>query len=378
MATKSKHLLGETEISRTVFSAGDSTPMWHLKSKATMARSAMPGERLSPTSKAILIHDIRAEEESPGRARRLETLRQYGITSYCQLVEYRLDSAGGPSNRWLRLRSMPAHIRRMVLEPLAPDTDIIIAGFGAPHLLLLAVILSALRPQRIIFDSCDSWLLQSYYRFRQAGVRLTFPPLAGCLLQVLLVRPNSQVMYISERDRRADTWIRRVRGEVLQPVLPDSLSTLEPCRLPLKRLVIAADLSSFHNQSGFRMIMETLDRINSGPKPLSADVFIYGPNPPKQLLPPGVSFQGWADNIRSIYEGNTGVLITNTSGSGIANKLIEAVQARRPAIAPVNSQSPCRVEASEDIYQFRSSDELELLLRRLTGEPELESSERPN
>jgi hypothetical protein len=64
----------------------------------------------------------------------------------------------------------------------------------------------------------------------------------------------------------------------------------------------------------------------------------------------GTTVRGWAPSISDVYRGDTAVFVTNRLESGVPNKLVEAVAARRPVL--IHSSLHTLVEPHEWIVQW--------------------------
>lgn len=189
-------------------------------------------------------------------------------------------------------------------------------------MLLMAMIVA--RWRRTSLDSCDSWLLQLQHR-KAVGAR-TLPIRLGLMLMRL---PNRLLenSYISRRDAQVDLF-----GSVPAIVIPQSapkiLSSLPPMSGAPDRIVIAADFESFHNLEGARNVFASMDIFTERHPKIRVQLF--GRIPAGFEIPSGIEVRGWVDDIADVYAGNTAVVITNRAGSGVPNKVVEAMAARRP------------------------------------------------
>lgn len=273
----------------------------------------------------IVMAEAPLDKQSPGKRLRTESLVAHVATLGFQV---HLSSMNGGYAKTIERLAHSTSIAPQIQEVrrLSPAA-VLVAGLGAPHMLANACRLS--QYARVIFDTCDSWNLQLEARRSEKGVS-TVPSLAGRWLQ----RQATDVAlftYISARDITHDLpLLDSARARVIPQKMNDSLARLPQVRFPLTRLVIAADLTSFHNQAFFREHSQALsDAVASGALP---SIEVYG-RAEEPDLPPGFVHRGWADSLASIYGGNTGVIVTNMVGSGVPNKLLEAVSASRPVLA---------------------------------------------
>lgn len=223
-----------------------------------------------------------------------------------------------------RLRSARAVRSRFADVPV--EIPCVVVGLGTPTMLVAARRLYG-TGRRVVFDECDSVLHQLAHRLRTLDPRLISIVLWQLALRLTL-RPGIGVTYISQRDEMADRSIalgRRVF--VVPPTAPDALRRLPPVRYPLDRIVVPVELASHHTRLGFRMLTDAI-RTRTPPVP----VHLYGPTPPAEPLPAGATYQGYAARLEDVYDGDTAVVILNTSGSGVPNKLVEAAAAGRPVL----------------------------------------------
>lgn len=230
------------------------------------------------------------------------------------------------------------------LEQIAP-TAILVLGLGAPHMLALANRLA--RNYITIFDTCDSWVLQLRARRASSSVK-ALPSRLGQFLQ-RRSRHIRTFSYITARDAQADAELTpRGRLAVIpQQINNPQLRALPAVNSPLTRLVIAADLRSFHNHQFFTEHATKLSRlVREGRIPA---IEVYG-NPGNFELPQGFVHRGWASTLHTVYEGDTGVIVTNSPGSGVPNKLLEAIESGRPAV--VDEQLSYAVGPSVSLLHF--------------------------
>lgn len=274
----------------------------------------------------MLVVEAPPDALPPGVARRVDHLRQWAAESSvpCDLLPL-LAAADLRRGQAHRVRRVLAAAPRVLGRTSAADA-VVVVGLGAPHLLWLARRLAgAHRP--VVYDACDSWWLQVGTRRRAGSARLVLPAVVGALVQGASRRPPAA--YISERDRDADRSLNRGRPVVVVgPRAPAALAALEPVVGHLERLVVAADLGSFHNREGFALLLAALARCRS-PRPLPVD--LYGPVAP-DVRSPRIRYRGWAADPVQVYRGRSGVVVLNTGGSGTPNKLVDALAAARPAL----------------------------------------------
>lgn len=274
----------------------------------------------------VLISELPIEQLDAGKRLRAKSLAaHYSECGYKVLCRPMLTTRA--ASKVSRLAA-GAHMRLMEEELSKVGPEIIVfAGLGASHLLPLANHLA--HRYVVSFDSCDSWVLQR--AARQEGHVSSVSSLAGVLL-VKVMRSISEYTYISKRDQLADARLlpSAVASRVIQNAVEPSLSELPDVHYPLSRIVLPVDLSSFHNGQFLESVAATVSSmVNDRVIP---EVEITGKLPPGTRLPGGFVDRGWIPELREIYSGDTLVLISNSKGSGVPNKLIEAISARRPVI----------------------------------------------
>ncbi|MET4134186.1 glycosyltransferase family 4 protein [Pseudarthrobacter sp. PvP090] len=247
---------------------------------------------------------------------------------------------------------------------LPREAVVLVLGLGAVHMLFLAVYLrfaSGLR-RRVAYDTCDSWLLQVKARLRTGGLPLALPAVAGLVLQTLLGR-SLFVSYISVRDQQADRWVNFHRSAfVVSPVAPRELQDAESLGAVIgriKRVSVSADYEAFHNHEGMKFLRDAWESPNLERGDL--ELHLYGKGEPIRIA--DSIFVGWADDISEIYQGNTAVYIPNMHGSGVPNKLIDAISARRPVI--VHRSVSGGFENNSLVFVFDNEAQLLANLRRL-------------
>lgn len=286
-------------------------------------------------SRALVVSEFRPEHSNPGVRLRHAHVRAWLTEQGIDVTEaYLWDTNGAPRlQRGLGARRGAGLLRGVS----STDTAVIVLGLCAPHMLGLASRYA--RHHAVVFDACDSWIGQVSSRARQFRVGLVAPALVGAVRQPASSR-RLAISYISERDRVRDQVLNRGRAAfVIPPAAPRGLAALGPVRFPLERVVMAADLGSFHNKLGFSWFLRSALQLADE---LPVRFEVYGPVPPREPLPPNMRYFGWVDSIRSIYEGDTGVVVPNLAGSGVPNKLLEAAASGRPAVVH-RSWEDCRV-----------------------------------
>lgn len=219
--------------------------------------------------------------------------------------------------------------RRSLAKELPEDGTVLVLGLGAAHMLLIAGFLARSR-QGVWYDACDSWSMQFVSRLRTRRLSTIAPAAIGSVLQ-LLTRRNLSVSYITERDRRSDRFCNGGRRTaVIDPTAPAELLGLPPLsgERPT-RVVVTADFTAFHNAAGVAALVEAWGAITRLP---SVELELYGKGVGEVPAYPGIRAVGWSDSIADVYAGPTLVTISNVAGSGIPNKLIDAVAAQRPMV----------------------------------------------
>lgn len=181
------------------------------------------------------------------------------------------------------------------------------------------------------FDACDSWVLQGIARLRTRKLGLAVPALVGLALDVMGPKKLA-ISYISQRDLMADSRLPRLtkrRTLLIPPTvkpLQDKLDAYDGRQV--SRVVVSADYASFHNHRGMMMLFDAWTRRKRN-RDFSLD--LYGSNLPGAVAA-GISCVGWAETMNVIFAGRTAVFVPNIGGSGVPNKLIEAMSAQRPII----------------------------------------------
>ncbi|GAA4174984.1 hypothetical protein GCM10022287_19680 [Gryllotalpicola koreensis] len=200
------------------------------------------------------------------------------------------------------------------------------------------------------------------------------PSRAGLLLQRVAARKIRLITYISSRDAEADARLvgpgqQRVLGIRADP----ALAGIQPMTGPVQRLVVPADLKSFHNSAFTRAWLSVAAQ--AAQKYTKRPLEIYGPNAGDMVLPSTARHMGWAPSLAHIYDGNTAVLITNVAGSGVPNKFVEAQAARRPIIAHESLDYVDRT-GNSPVHWFADIDQLDEAVRAAVNGEEGDRSER--
>lgn len=308
--------------------------------------------------RVTLLSEFTSDHSATGSARRLHHIERWftsmGLQVTHQAVNENKDAALG---RRGRLQAVRNFVRMATVTVPNSNSLTVVAGLGVPHMLKVANGMA--RSRRVIFDACDSWSLQARYRARTSPMGVVIPIWGG------LVQAQAKgigVSYISKRDADADAALnRRAEVFVIPPVAPLELADLAPVQFPLERIVILGDFNSYHNSRGLRIIARALELL---PSETAIRFEAFGPNPPPAFMP--IKYKGWAPNLASIYEGNTGVLVTNVVGSGVPNKILEGIASGRPMFAhsAIAERFP-----EANIFRFDTPLELASLLRTSGADP---------
>lgn len=309
-------------------------------------------------TEVLLLSEFPRDQSSTGVSRRIYHLEQW-FSARGLRIKY--EAINSPTdNRGRRSRWRSARRYAMAARPAEPNTLTVVVGLGGPQMLEMALTLSQSR--RVLFDACDSWILQARYRVLHDALG-TLSPILGAIGQFRA--RGLRVSYISDRDARADTVISGGADViVIPPISPPELSRLQPVKWPLQRIVLLADFNSYHNMRGMKIIGEALQLV---PASVARLVEAYGPTPPPAEFM--IAYKGWAPNLQTIYEGDTGVLVTNVHGSGIPNKILEAMNSGRPMVAHATM---ARRFPQAHILPYRSARELAAVLCDALSHPRAE------
>jgi hypothetical protein len=170
------------------------------------------------------------------------------------------------------------------------------------------------------------------------------------LLHVTAAR-RLALSYISERDISSDRWLNHGRPIRLIPFAgPEVLSDLPPMGDVIDRIVLAGDLKSFHNRTGLTLLAEASRIAGRAPR-----IELYGPDAPGFGSGDRIRYLGWAESVEEIYDGNTAIFVSNVAGSGVPNKLLEAMSAARPVIVHRSLAALVRGYASAHLYSDAKS-----------------------
>jgi glycosyltransferase involved in cell wall biosynthesis len=327
--------------------------LYDSKEIADLSMRGTRDVREKPIESVLIVCDRDPGNSPPGQARRVESLRSH-FSDLAPSVDVRAVSSG--ASGMLR-RSASALLVGLTLRSL-PGRVVVVSGLGAPHMLLLAT-LTALR-MRTFFDACDSWLMQ--LDVRKADNARLLPIKAGIWLMHLHTRIEL-VTYISERDREADRRILRAPSAVVRQSSPQELLSLARFSGPVRRVVVAADFTSFHNTEGAEIALRVLGKLAGGNS--AAKFHLYGRIPDSLVVPQGIVVEGWAETLSEIYAGQTAVLVTNRFGSGVPNKVVEAIAAGRPLLLH-KSLDYLDLDGA-DVHFFESEQQLVDIITEMTA-----------
>lgn len=220
-------------------------------------------------------------------------------------------------------------------RPPAVDGRIVVVALGSPPMMRLARRLRR-RGLDVRLDLCDSTVLQ--WRARRAAADPRLLAVGGWMFAEHAASPYLPVSYISERDAAADSWLNRLRDvRVVAARPPVELAGLPAFRWPAERIVLCGDFASFHNARGLAVLCAAVEQVPGG-----LPVHLFGPTAPEVSLPPGVDYRGWAAGATDLLAGDTIAFVSNRVGSGVPNKLLEAVASGRPVIAHTDLRSVVR------------------------------------
>lgn len=299
----------------------------------------------------VILTETPEDNDVPGRHRRYLSVKAWLEASTGRPIQNRSISSVPATGKLSRAARA---IRWLNTDG---QRDFVVCGLSAPHMLLLAIRLA--RSANVVYDSCDSWLLQSQARRAQGGAS-RFLSIAGVVLTFLSPRFLA-VSYISGRDAQADIRIARRQHQILIAQFRDpTLAALPPVEYPITRLVVVADAGSFHTRSSLSEFLPEL-AVHCGAHGLSLE--LYG-KLDRLSIPPGVEVRGWAPNLSDVYSGNTAVFVTNVSGSGVPNKVIEANTSGRPVLIH-SSLSYLKDELSVPAFWFEEKSDIGSALRSL-------------
>lgn len=276
--------------------------------------------------RALLLTDRTLDERrSPGFRWRVRSVQSWleGANFDVELAAVTEDESASILHRLIATVRSVRRIRNK-----CDSYDIVfVHALNAPHMVWLSLMIK--RHGAVVVDLCDSLVL--WEEAVSFGAQPFFR--VKVLLSKFLVRRCSESVtysYVTARDAAADELIvRSDKSITVVNRIPDGLDNLNPYHGPPRRLVIAADLSSFQN---IEAMVWFEDAISSKELEMLIPVEVYGPDAPSRKLPDGVVYKGWATHLRDIYLGQTAVFAPTVRGAGLQNKYLEAVVAGRPVV----------------------------------------------
>jgi glycosyltransferase involved in cell wall biosynthesis len=291
----------------------------------------------------LIVTEFSSDELPTGVAARLRHVQSQVGKNYRHVVVNE-----GP-RRGVRVRD---RIRRAqsAAEMFDNSGSAIIIGLGSPPMLILARRLVARAPSVTVFDVCDSTILQLRARAKSLSPKLIAVGLWMLLLHLTAAR-RLALSYISERDIHRDRWLNRRRSvRLIRFAEPEVLRTLPPVGAVIDRIVVAGDLNSFHNRTGLSLLAEAIRTAGQVPP-----IELYGPEAPRFESDARIRYVGWAKSVEEIYAGNTAVFVSNVDGSGVPNKLLEAIAAARPVVVHRSLESLVRSYSRAHLYSDADS-----------------------
>lgn len=284
----------------------------------------------SDDSKRVLLLSERAyrDAEDPGYALRIRGLHRWlSSDATVSLTEDFIFESVRNRSIQERLWGTFAHYRKH--RRLFEEYDlVIVAGLGSPQMTCYAAALGAHVPT--VLDVCDSVVRTISSQWSQ---RLFKGPLLYAVLNYVLLRylaATIGILYITDEDAGADSRLnigRTVR--VLCPPAVNALQHLGNFIGPAERIVIPADLDSYHNQEVYAWLCDLIDAGEFEP---GVPIEVYGPMQELGRCARGIAFKGWAPALASVYDGQSIVLAPNLAGVGLQNKVWESIWAGRPVI----------------------------------------------
>ena len=305
--------------------------------------------------KVALLREPRQQPPAPGREIRISRLRSW-ITDDpdVDVEDVTIEEPPGAASKLARVRAAARLVRSGALDGY---DVIVVAGFGSAHMLWASWFLS--RRHRVVLDVCDSvWLsLTSSTRHRAWGSAAGY---VVALWTLGLASRRTRLVYISEKDVAADRWLTgAARSTVVSPSIVPDLLELRAYKGPPQRIVVPADLRSYHNSVGFQWLGDLL----SGGLDVGVPIEVYGPAADGLTLPPGVRHMGWAPRLSDVYDGETAVFAPNLAPQGVQNKVWEAMCAGRPVL--VGDRAAGAFAARPNVLTYSSRDDLAAALRAL-------------
>lgn len=232
--------------------------------------------------------------------------------------------------------------------------EVIVLGLGSPPMMHLARRLHR-QGTPVRLDLSDSVLLQWHARRAAANPKLL--AVGAWMIALHAISPVLPSAYISDRDARADRFLNRLRPvEVIPASAPPALTSLPAFTWPAQRIVCSGDFSSFHNAAGLDLLLASV-RASGSDVPIE----LFGPAAPTQRLPENVVYRGWADSADQLLSGNSVAFISNRGGSGVPNKLCEAIAAGRPVIVHTQLRDVVRQLAPPDGVEALWYDDVDSL-----------------
>lgn len=257
--------------------------------------------------------------------------------------------------------SLPDRLR--VARSFAPPDDageIIVLALGSPPMMHLARRLHR-RGHHVRLDLSDSVLLQ--WRARRGAASAKLLVVGAWMIALHATSPLLPAAYISDRDRNADRVLNTVRPvQVIPARAPAELTALSAFHWPAQRVVCSGDFTSFHNAAGLDLLCAAVRRNSIG-----VPVELFGPSAPAHELPEQVVYRGWAPTPDYLLAGNSVAFISNRGGSGVPNKLCEAIAAGRPVIVHEELRDVVRQLAPDGTADTFWYDDLESLCAALSA-----------
>ncbi|PWJ25116.1 GT2 family glycosyltransferase [Branchiibius hedensis] len=244
----------------------------------------------------------------------------------------------------------------------APDDagELIVLALGSPPMMQLARRLHR-QGRTVRLDLSDSVLLQ--WRARLAAADPKLLAVGAWMIALHATSPMLPAAYISQRDNRADGVLNRLRPvEIIPASAPATVANLPAFRWPAQRVVCGGDFASFHNAAGLDLLCAAVRTA-----PVGIPVELFGPSAPARPLPDQVVYRGWAASTDQLLAGNSVAFISNRGGSGVPNKLCEAIAAGRPVIVHEELRdvvSQLAPAGAADVYWY---DDLESLRTALVA-----------
>lgn len=281
----------------------------------------------SPTSTVHLVTFRPAGQLIAGAIARHSSLKLHYESQGIAVAESPLRGETRATGRLSRLASVGLgllRIRRRVVK----DDLVHVEGLSTPESLMVAAAFKW-SGSNVKFDACDSWSLLGDMQLATKQRRIFH--LTGTLQRVLLGR--STITYVSSRDSERDQAsgyalnvevIANRPNPVLENLPQFNTGTGE-------RFAVSGLYSSPHLASGLTAFATAWrGYVRGASEGLPLD--IYGT--PRAAVPnlPKSRFIGYSSSIEDLYAGRTIVIVLNSRGSGVPNKLLEAVSCQRPIV----------------------------------------------